>query len=488
MNTNHFFNCYRKTLIKTLNNVISIATLDDFVYWIDEGGKTERTTIDGLNRKYDLRRYNITDIIPVSASDEQILRNHPCALDTLKCTRICIATHDKQRYGCACPKGFKLMNDKRNCGAVPACGKDYFTCQVGIRECIPASWRCDGQPDCPDKSDEVGCSTCPNDDDFKCQSGECIVQKMVCDGTTNCSDGSDEVDCCGSSHFQCPGNKVCIPLDQICDGWDHCADGGDELPEKCPSVNQEVIVQSSNKKNFIIIIVVIMLVLFFGAYILQIWKTKLSSNSDEPKDDQAGAPLSPGSNKSSRITKLATTADAVRMSTLNSRTSMNSYDRNHITGASSSTTNGSSFKGYPLNPPPSPATTAASTRYSGYRPYRHYKTINQPPPPTPCSTDVCDESDSIYTSKNHHHHLHHHHHYRSNGDSGGTHSGSSGSKSRYRYDPEPYPPPPTPRSHYHSDMPESCPPSPSSRSSTYFAPLPPPPSPDHYSPTKSGYS
>lgn len=124
-----------------------------------------------------------------------------------------------------------------------------------------------------------------------------------------------------------------------------------------------------------------------------------------------------------------------------------------LIGASSST-RGSSAGGYPqetLNPPPSPATIVSSTRCSSsnasrYKPYRHYRSINQPPPPTPCSTDVCDESDSNYPA-------------------------------RYRYESEPFPPPPTPRSIYHSDAAMSCPPSPSSRSSTYFSPLPPPPSP-----------
>lgn len=178
-------------------------------------------------------------------------------------------------------------------------------------------------------------------------------------------------------------------------------------------------------------------------------------------------------------------ADAVRMSAMNSGSTSGSlsYHRSHITGASSSSASGklpcclghgrgigslpsssypalpvemstvpfrvpgganhaallssSSLLCYPretLNPPPSPATTSDSTRRaeSRYRPYRHYRAMNQPPPPTPCSTDVCDESD-------------------------------------YRYDSDPFPPPPTPA--------PSCPPSPSSRSSTYFNPLPPPPSP-----------
>ncbi|KAG5860657.1 hypothetical protein JTB14_013648 [Gonioctena quinquepunctata] len=144
--------------------------------------------------------------------------------------------------------------------------------------------------------------------------------------------------------------------------------------------------------------------------------------------------------------------DVVRMSMLNNDSGCPStFDRRHVTGASSSSnTNGSSVTGYPretLNPPPSPVTTAASTRDSSpssrYRPYRHYRSINQPPPPTPCSTDVCDESDYNYPTRN-------------------------------QYDGGPFPPPPTPRSHFHQ---ESCPPSPSSRSSTYFSPLPPPPSP-----------
>ncbi|KAJ8874702.1 hypothetical protein PR048_025568 [Dryococelus australis] len=174
--------------------------------------------------------------------------------------------------------------------------------------------------------------------------------------------------------------------------------------------------------------------------------------------------------------------DAVRMSALHgSTTTTNSYDRSHITGASSSTTEGpllvssSSLVCYPretLNPPPSPATTADSTRRachddyccsssgaSRFRPYRRYRTINQPPPPTPCSTDVCDESDSNYTYP----------HYR--------YYPPAGSENESDTFP---PPPPTPRSQPYSEGGPSCPPSPSStagRSSTYFNPLPPPPSP-----------
>lgn len=302
-----------------------------------------------------------------------------------------------------------------------------------------------------------GCPKC-RPEQFKCQSGECIDRNLVCDGTTNCADGFDEADCCASiEDFQCPSNKVCISPTQLCDGWENCADGADESPENCNIATNRPISKTVEKEIFIFGSGVLLIIIFFIVYFVSGRNCRSKKNNvNEPKNDQSTDPLSPNLHKNVRVAKIASFDDAMRMSTLNSRTSANSYDRANITGASSSTTNGSSLIGYPpINPPPSPATTATSTRCNSYRPYRYYKAINQPPPPTPCSTDICDESDSNYTSK-------------SNG------------KNRYRYEREPYPPPPTPGSHYHSDigiLPESCPPSPSSRSSTYFAPLPPPPSP-----------
>lgn len=455
--------------------MLSIAAFENNVYWVEDKVGMEIISSSKANRRTVMQKAQpIIDIVAVWTPDAQLIKNHACSPERNNCSHICIATDNKMDPMCGCPLGLTLSKDKFRCMEALACGPDHFTCTDMYSEhgrqndqnkdCIPVSWRCDGQPDCPDKSDELDCPSCRLDQ-FKCQSGECIEKSFECDGTTNCDDGSDEENCCKNPQdFRC-NNYVCIPPSKLCNGWDDCAEGEDESAEQCSQIIDKKV--TPDKKTFIIIIVVVIILMFCGVYVLQICRSKMAGDPIDPKEDQSAAPLSPGgNNKQVRVSKLASVADAVRMSTLNSRNSANSYDRNHITGASSSTTNGSSLIGYPLNPPPSPATTAGSARYNTYHPYKHYKIINQPPPPTPCSTDVCDESDSAYTSKSRRS-------YR--GD------GRTKYKNETRYDSEPYPPPPTPRSHYyHSDvgiLPESCPPSPSSRSSTYFSPLPPPPSP-----------
>lgn len=163
--------------------------------------------------------------------------------------------------------------------------------------------------------------------------------------------------------------------------------------------------------------------------------------------------------------------------------SIGSYGRSHITGTSSSM----SMNNCPLNPPPSPSTTAMQEEYC-CNPYSE-------PTPTPCSTDVCDESDSNYRTDNemyfpyksnnfkpvshhkrptnrpirHHTKLGHLGRYPRNGldYDDMTHN------PMYRSDFDQVPPP-TPRS-------SSDPPSPSS--SMYFSPIiphPPPPSPTNH--------
>lgn len=176
-------------------------------------------------------------------------------------------------------------------------------------------------------------------------------------------------------------NQVCIPPELLCDGWDNCADQADESEEVCSAHNRRTASITDKKTIFIVIsmvILIVCLIAYASVRCTQFCRTKLAAN---------------GATAHKPMSTLAM-PDNVRMSTLNSRctTISNSYDRNNITGASSPTTNDS--VGYPQNPPPSPE----ESRASSYRAYnRNYKKMNKPPPPSPCSTDICtdvnDESD-----------------------------------------------------------------------------------------------
>lgn len=99
-----------------------------------------------------------------------------------------------------------------------------FTCGDG--ETIPGSWQCDGEDDCADASDEVGCQT------FECADGSgSIAQSEVCDQFPDCEDSSDELNCPG--YFQCADGNGGVPESWKCDGGPDCEDGSDEVG--CPT-------------------------------------------------------------------------------------------------------------------------------------------------------------------------------------------------------------------------------------------------------------
>ncbi|XP_017772684.1 PREDICTED: low-density lipoprotein receptor-related protein 6 [Nicrophorus vespilloides] len=425
-----------------------------WLYWLDKENLQRLELKTGGSRSIVIEKdIDILDLISVSELD----KNHSCAqMHQQRCSHLCI--FNGTNAICACPQGLALQDDKRTCTALPDCGSEFFTCSAqapGNKDCIPSSWKCDGQMDCQDQSDEMGCPACRSDQ-FRCQNGDCIDYAFACDDFPHCRDKSDEIHCCKHSHeFQCPRTDVCIPISSLCDGIEQCADGEDEKKSVCLEASRYVStgIMGLSSLLFWIFIIVLSVATGIGVFCYITRKMNVDTNIDQSED-----PLNPShinnplKNASQKLRKGI--PDVVHMSMLNG-SQISNYDRDNITGASS--TNGSSSLSYPretLNPPPSPATIVTSSRAispsARYKPYKHYRSINQPPLPTPCSTDICDESDCNYTIVN-----------RNQDDRG-------------RYDIGMFPPPPTPRSHCNS---ESCPPSPSSRSSTYFSPLPPPPSP-----------
>lgn len=76
---------------------------------------------------------------------------------------------------------------------------------------------------------------------FQCASGHCVASHFRCDGDKDCRDMSDEIDCparypggryCPESKYQC-ANKLCVSQADLCDGTDDCGDGSDELQDMC---------------------------------------------------------------------------------------------------------------------------------------------------------------------------------------------------------------------------------------------------------------
>jgi low density lipoprotein receptor-related protein 5/6 len=517
----------RRVIVENgIQGPILIAIQDRFIYWADRGLQAilRANKLTGKDKQIIKSRAQhlsaLLSVLPKTTLDNPCLR--------ADCSHLCLVDRKKNQARCSCPSGSGLVlnADDRTCGLPPTCKPAEFTCNSGSPACIPLQWRCDGQAECSDHSDEIGCPEC-GAKQFKCRNGGCVNGTLVCDGVKHCEDSSDELNCCPKEKFQCSLSGECIDADKTCNGVHDCSDSSDELVPQCNNIigssANSVNADASNSSTTITITLVTIL---FLAIVMAITFFVIRKNNSS-SDNESNNPLSPSIETAGpsngtlqRVTQMGAETKLVRtagngmavnnnstmereeiasgvMSTANGGAIGGSsngiaYDRSHVTGASSSTTSSSNFPRDFVNPPPSPATTVANrvshqihpasrqhqSMHSLPRSHRHRGRISNrpsnvrsnhhihhpPPPPTPYSTDFNEESDyGIGMSGPH---------FPSAANS--THGGYESSDAYAEHLDYNHPPPSTPQ--YDSDYANeiSYPASPTPEENTFFLTQPPP--------------
>lgn len=109
------------------------------------------------------------------------------------------------------------------------CPVDKFQCNNTL--CKPLAWKCDGEDDCGDNSDEnpEECSECSaaqrTRPSFLSDSDLLLIPPSLLPPR----DPLGRFQCPPTRAFRCQNDRVCLPLSRRCDGVNNCGDGSDEI-------------------------------------------------------------------------------------------------------------------------------------------------------------------------------------------------------------------------------------------------------------------
>lgn len=234
-------------------HVFALSLFDDEIYWTDWNlkaiSKANKHSGENLTilRNTTHRPYDIHVVHPL----RQLPYPNPCGDNNGGCSHLCLIAppHESSylnilgyseegatTYKCACPNQFYLSRDMKTC--IANCTNGQHRCNGRDEKCIPWFWKCDGEKDCMDGSDEP--ETCPvrhcRAGSFQCKNTNCTPAATICDGTDDCGDGSDEAECahdCPALEFKCKASGRCILDSWKCDGDTDCKDNSDEDPVMC---------------------------------------------------------------------------------------------------------------------------------------------------------------------------------------------------------------------------------------------------------------